>query len=119
MTMLLRALVLAGCVATCSPALAQLAIQDPSLSSYNKCLAEAIQDNEARKIGAQTSYSCYANTARSWYETLTGDKQVRDKNGLFVARYYGESGYCAHQIEDATGKPVSTYICEIVTNTPN
>lgn len=101
-----------------SSAMAQLTIQDPSLSHYNKCLNEAIEDNELRKLGTQTSYSCYSNTARAWYESLSGDKQVRDKNGLFVARYYGETGYCAHQIEDAAGKPVSTYICEIVTDAP-
>jgi hypothetical protein len=104
---------------SCSAASAQLSLQDPSLSFYNKCLGEALQDNEVRKVGAQASYSCYSNTARSWFESLSGDKQVRDKNGLFVARYYGETGYCAHQIEDARGKPVSAYICEIVNNTPN
>lgn len=116
----MRGLGLIFLAVTCSTAaMAQLSLQDPSLSSYNKCLNEAIQDNALRKIGAQTSYSCYAATARSWYETLTGDKEVRDKNGLFVARYYGDSGYCAHQIEDGAGKPVSAYVCEIVTSTPN
>jgi hypothetical protein len=103
---------------SCSAAMAQLSLQDPSLAFYNKCLREAIEDNEVRKIGTQTSYSCFSNTARSWYESLTGDKQVRDKNGLFVARYYGETGYCAHQIEDAAGGAVSAYICEIVNNAP-
>ncbi len=106
-------------IASCTSAMAQLSLQDPSLSRYNKCLNEAIEDNELRKIGTQTSYSCYGAAAKSWYESLNGDKQVRDKNGLFVARYYGESGYCAHQIEDGAGKAVSSYICEIVTNAPN
>jgi hypothetical protein len=115
----MRGLGLVFLIVSCSTAMAQLSLQDPSLSRYNKCLNEAIEDNELRKIGTQTSYSCYGNTARSWYESLTGDKQIRDKNGLFVARYYGESGYCAHQIEDGAGKPISAYICEIVTSAPN
>lgn len=96
----------------------QLSIVDPSVAHYNKCLNEALQDNAARKLGAQTSYSCYGETARVWYDSLSGDKQVRDKNGLFIARYYGASGYCAHQIEDETGKPLSDYVCEIVTDAP-
>ena len=75
-----------------SAAVAQLSLQDPSLSFYNKCLSEAIEDNEVKKAGDQASYSCFGNTARTWFESLKGDKQVRDKNGLFVARYYGETG---------------------------
>lgn len=114
----MRSLGFAFLLFSSSTAMAQLSIQDPSLSNYNKCLNEAIEDNELRKVGTQTSYSCQGSTARSWYEALSGDKQVHDKNGLFVARYYGETGYCAHQIEDATGKPLSTYICEIVTDAP-
>jgi hypothetical protein len=102
-----------------SPASAQVAIKSPGTELYNKCLSEAIADNNASNGGGQSSYSCYGPTARSWYELLTGEKAVHDKNGLFVARYYGDTGYCAHQIEDASGKPVSTYVCEIVTNTPN
>jgi hypothetical protein len=115
----MRSLGLVIFLLSCSAASAQLSLQDPSLSFYNKCLSEAIQDSEVRKIGTQTSYSCYSATARSWFESLPGGKQVRDKNGLFVARYYGETGYCAHQIEDSAGKAISAYICEIVNSTPN
>jgi hypothetical protein len=102
-----------------SVATAQVAIKNPSTELYNKCLSEAIADNDVRSAGSQSSYSCYGATARSWYELLTGEKAVHDKNGLFVARYYGDTGYCAHQIEDPAGKPVSIYVCEIVTNAPN
>ena len=116
----MRGLGLALLIISSSPmtATAQLSIQDPSLSFYNKCLNEAIEDNDVKEAGGQTFYSCYGNSARSWYESLSDDKQIRDKNGLFVARYYGESGYCAHQIEDGSGKPISAYICEIVTSGP-
>ncbi|TLG75085.1 hypothetical protein [Methylocystis sp. B8] len=115
----MRSLGLIAFLLSSSAAVAQLSLQDPSMSSYNKCLREAIEDNEVKKAGDQVSYSCFGNTARSWFESLKGDKQVRDKNGLFVARYYGETGYCAHQIEDAVGKAISAYICEIVNNAPN
>jgi hypothetical protein len=115
----MRSLLLPLVLLSCAPAAAQLSLQDPALSFYNKCLSEALEDNEVRKLGAQASYSCYSNTARSWFESLSGGKEVKDKNGLFVARYYAETGYCAHQIEDASGKAVSTYICEIVNNSPN
>jgi hypothetical protein len=115
----MRRLLLLPVLLTSAPVAAQLSIQDPALSFYNKCLSEALEDKEVRKLGAQASYSCYSNTARSWFESLPGGKEVKDKNGLFVARYYGETGYCAHQIEDGSGKAVSAYICEIVNNSPN
>jgi hypothetical protein len=103
----------------CSTAFAQQASSKVSSALYDKCLKEAIEDKATRKMGADTSYSCYGNSARSWYEALTGDKLVKDQNGLFVARYYGDSGYCAHQIEDSDRKPVSAYVCEIVKSGEN
>jgi hypothetical protein len=115
----MRSLGLIALLLSSSAAVAQLSLQDPSMTSYNKCLREAIEDNEVQKAGNHVSYSCLGNTARSWFESLKGDEQVRDKNGLFVARYYGETGYCAHQIEDAAGKAISAYICEIVNSAPN
>ncbi len=102
-----------------SMAFAQVAINNPVTELYNRCLSEAIADNEVKNAGNQSSYSCSGTTAKSWYNILNDEKAVHDKNGLFVARYYGDTGYCAHQIEDASGKPMSSYICEIVTNAPN
>ena len=104
---------------SCSSVLAQQANQKAASALYDKCLKEAMEDKTAGKFDAGTSYSCYGNSARSWYEALTGDKLVHDKNGLFVARYYGDSGYCAHQIEDPDRKPVSAYVCEIVKDERN
>jgi len=101
-----------------STAMAQIAVKTPSTELYSRCLSEAIANNEVKNEGNQFSYSCLGATAKSWYETLTGEKAVHDKNGLFVARYYGDTGYCAHQIEDPSGIPVSAYICEIVTSSP-
>jgi hypothetical protein len=97
-----------------SSALAQ-ATDDPS-DAYKACLRQATEKKAMRKVDSDTYYSCYGAAARAWYESLTGDKLVQDKNGLFVARYYGSSGYCAHQIEDASRVPLSEYVCEIVKN---
>ncbi|BDV39439.1 hypothetical protein [Methylocystis bryophila] len=85
---------------------------------YNKCLRDAFAYNQIDKHGGGSSYSCYGETAKAWFDSLSGDKTVHDKNGTFVARYYGETGYCAHQTEDTSGKPASAYVCEIVTDTP-
>jgi len=104
---------------TWAPACAQQASQKAASALYEKCLKEAMEDKAVGKMDAGTAYSCYGNSARSWYEALTGDKLVHDKNGLFVARYYGDSGYCAHQIEDPDRKPVSAYVCEIVKDERN
>lgn len=101
-----------------APAFAQVELKNPASDIYNKCLAEAIAANEVRSGDEQTFYSCYGDTARSWYGISTDERVVRDKNGIFIARYFGETGYCAHQIEDAAAKPVSTYICEIVVAKP-
>jgi hypothetical protein len=99
-------------LALSSPALSQPA-NAPS-DTYKACLQQAIQEKATRKADSDTYFSCYGNAARAWYESLSGDKLVQDKNGLFVARYYGTSGYCAHQIEDANRMPLSAYVCEIV-----
>lgn len=115
----MRILAVIASIFSSSIAFAQVAIKNPVTELYNRCLSEAIAESGVKNIGSQSSYSCFGPTAKSWYDILNDEKAVHDKNGLFVARYYGDSGYCAHQIEDAAGKPVSSYICEIVTNAPN
>lgn len=115
----MRFLALFVATVSSSSALAQVSIKNPVGELYNRCLSEAIADNEIKTASKRSSYSCFGTTAKSWYDILGDEKAVHDKNGLFVARYYGDTGYCAHQIEDASGKPVSSYICEIVTDTPN
>ncbi len=101
-------------LALAGPAIGQPAGKESD--SYKACLQQAIEEKAARKVDSDMVYSCYGNAARAWYESLSGDKLVQDKNGLFVARYYGTSGYCAHQIEDINRMPLSAYVCEIVTN---
>ena len=86
--------------------------------TYNKCLHDAFIGEEIKVDGKQTFYSCFGDTAKGWFDRLSGERKIHDKNGLFIARYYAETGYCAHQIEDAAGNPVSAYVCEIVTEVP-
>jgi hypothetical protein len=98
--------------------LAQVAIKNPATEIQERCVAEAVSANEVRTSDDQTFYSCFGATAKSWFDISTNEKVVRDKNGIFIARYYGETGYCAHQIEDGAGKASSAYICEIVKTKP-
>ena len=93
-------------------------LPDPSSELHAKCLAEAKSANEIKTIDDQIYYTCVGVTAKNWYEISGDEKAVHDKNGIFIARYYGESGYCAHQIEDSAGKAVSSYVCEIVVKNP-
>jgi hypothetical protein len=111
-------LIILGALVASAPAGAQVELKNPASEIYNKCLAEAIAANEVRAGNGQTFYTCFGDTAQSWYGISTDERVVRDKNGIFIARYFGETGYCAHQIEDAATKPVSTFICEIVVGQP-
>ena len=97
-----------------SAALAQVDLNDPSTEIRKKCLAEAVENNDVRAAERETFYTCAGDTAKSWFDISVSEKVVHDKNGVFLARYYAETGYCAHQIEDGSGKPTSAYVCEVV-----
>ncbi len=99
---------------TAASARADVDLPNPSLELYAKCLAEAKSASETKTIDDQTYFTCVGTTAKNWYDISGEEKAVHDKNGIFIARYYGETGYCAHQIEDSAGKAVSSYVCEIV-----
>jgi hypothetical protein len=114
----MRTLGLIFLVWSCSNAVGQTLSEDLRSQFYNKCLRDAFAYNQIDSRGNGSSYSCYGETAKGWFESLSGDKVVHDKNGTFVARYYGETGYCARQTEDTSGGAVSAYVCEIVTSTP-
>jgi hypothetical protein len=114
----MRALSLIFLTFSSSTAIAQMSFETSQTKFFNECFREAIAANEIKVEGKRTYYSCVGDKAKNWFDTLSGDKEVHDKNGLFVARYYGETGYCAHQTEDAAKKPVSAYVCEIVTVAP-
>ena len=101
-----------------SAAFAQVDIKSPMTEIRTRCLAEAASANEVRVVNNESYFSCYGPTAKSWYDIATDERVVHDKNGIFIARYYGETGYCAHQIEDEAGKPASAYICEVVVSKP-
>ena len=112
------------CVVTILLVLSYSAANSQTLSeglaskTYNQCLYNAFMGDEIRVDGKHSFYSCFGDTAKEWFDRLSGERKIHDKNGLFIARYYAETGYCAHQIEDAAGNPVSAYVCEIVTEAP-
>ena len=97
-----------------APAAAQVDLANPLADIRNKCIAEAEASRETKNADGQVYYTCVGDTAKKWYEVSTNEKAVHDKNGIFIARYYGDTGYCAHQIEDSGGKPTSAYVCEVV-----
>jgi hypothetical protein len=106
------AIVLVG-LAT-APAVAQVDLKNPSTEIRRRCLAEAVENNDVRAGDGQTFYTCVGATAKNWFDVSADEKVVHDKNGVFAARYYAETGYCAHQTEDGAGKPTSAYVCEVV-----
>lgn len=97
-----------------APAFAQVDLKNPSTDIRKQCVAEAVEGNDVRAADGQTFYTCVGSTAKSWFDVSADEKVVHDKNGVFVARYYAETGYCAHQTEDSAGKPTSAYVCEVV-----
>lgn len=96
------------------PAIAQVDLANPMGDIRNKCVAEAEAAKEVKNSEGQVYYTCVGETAKKWYDVSSNERAVHDRNGIFIARYYGESGYCAHQIEDSGGKSISAYVCEVV-----
>jgi hypothetical protein len=84
-----------------------------STAAYNACLLSAIASEDIYKDEAGVQFRCFGQAAETWFNQLPDGREVPDKNGVFVARYFGGSGYCAHQIKSATGQPVSIYLCAI------
>jgi hypothetical protein len=97
-----------------APAVAQVELANPLADIRKTCIAEAEASQEVKTADGQTYYTCVGETAKKWYDVSSNERAVHDKNGIFIARYYAETGYCAHQIEDSAGKPTSAYVCEVV-----
>ncbi len=94
--------------------------QRRSVVLYNECLNSASNNDNVEEDGPNITYTCYGDVARKWWNQLDPDDQrdVRERNGRFIARYYGSSGYCAHRIEDSSGRGVDSYVCAIKTDAP-
>ena len=69
----------------------------------------ALADKDAEGI----QFRCFGQAAENWFNQLTGGREVKDPNGVFVARYFDGPGYCAHQTKTATGADISSYLCAI------
>jgi len=109
-----RALGLAAFVLSGLPATAQVPLENPMTEVRNRCIAEAVDSGDVQSVQGQTFYTCGGETAQRWFDLSTDERVVHDKNGVFTARYYGATGYCAHQIEDKSEQPTSAYVCEVV-----
>ena len=96
-----------------APASAQVALPNPMDELRDACVAEAKAGGDVRTYDGQKYFVCAGATAEKFFEISTRERTVKDKNGVFVARYFGDSGYCAHQIEDAAARKISQFICEV------
>jgi len=105
------ALIVLGLVAT--PAGAQVALPNPMDELRDACVREAKTGGDTRSYDGRKFFVCAGATAEKFFDVSTRERTVQDKNGVFVARYFGEAGYCAHQTEDANGHPISQFICEV------
>ena len=110
----MRALGLALFFLSGLPASAQVPLENPMTEIRNRCIAEAVDNGNVQTDKGQTFYTCAGETAQRWFDLSTEERMVHDKNGVFAARYYGATGYCAHQIEDKSAQPTSAYVCEVV-----
>jgi hypothetical protein len=110
----MRLLAAAIWLAFCSNALAQVPLDNPLAEIRKKCVAEAVGSGDVRTEEGLTYFVCGGQTAQEWFDVSVGERTVDDKNGVFVARYYGDTGYCAHQVQDKDRKPTSNYVCEVV-----
>ncbi|MBB6304035.1 hypothetical protein GGE67_004676 [Rhizobium leucaenae] len=92
-----------------------------NLSMYNACMNSAISNNDVQDNGRYIEYLCFGGVARRWWNSLDtdGQRDVKESNGEFISRYYGNSGYCAHQIADAAGNGADAYVCAIDAASPN
>ena len=84
-----------------------------SKAAEKACLLSAIESEDLYKDEAGVQFRCFGEAAEKWFNLLPGGREVPDKNGVFVARYFGGNGYCAHQIKSATGQTISIYLCAI------
>lgn len=107
----------------CSSASAQIVIKPKvNMAMYSACMNSAVQNNDVTDQGRYIEYLCFGSVARSWWNSLDTDDQrdVHDhKYGRFIARYYGNTGYCAHHIEDTAGNGLNSYVCSITAAAPN
>ena len=96
-----------------APASAQVALPNPMAEVRDACVGEARAGGDVRTYDGQKYFVCAGATAEKFFDISTRERTVKDKNGVFVARYFGDGGYCAHQIEDANARQISQFICEV------
>jgi hypothetical protein len=96
-----------------SAAQAQQAAAAPPSPAYEKCLVSAVLSEDVYKTSSGVEFRCFGSAAEAWFKQLPGGKEIQDPNGVFVARYFEQPGYCAHQTKSASGAAVSTYLCAI------
>jgi len=98
----------------------QVEIRTPAIQFYNNCLNSAITNNHVTNRSGNIEYSCYGSAAKRWFDGLPGGRYVDDgRNGTFISRDYGSSGYCAQHITDADGTANSYFVCEIDAAAPS
>ncbi|MCB1543828.1 MAG: hypothetical protein KDJ30_05980 [Rhodoblastus sp.] len=118
MSRIFLALLLAGLpLVAQAQTIAPLPSTPPSLAAasqgYKDCLISAIVSEDIYKDATGIQFRCFGQAAENWFNQLPGGREVKDTNGIFVARYFDGPGYCAHQTRNAKGEPVSSYLCAI------
>lgn len=93
-----------------NPLLAAPAAPSPG---YERCILSAVSNADVYKDPDGIQFRCYGQPAENWFKQLTGDREVKEANGVFVARYFDGAGYCAHQTKTAAGADISNYLCAI------
>ena len=73
---------------------------------YEKCILSAVANTEIYKDADGIQFRCYGAAAENWFNQLTGDREVKEANGVFIARYFDGPGYCAHQTKTAAGADI-------------
>ena len=95
------------------PANPLLAPATATSPGYDRCILSAVANADVYKDPDGIQFRCYGEAAEKWFNQLTGDREVKEANGVFIARYFDGSGYCAHQTKTATGADISSYLCAI------
>jgi hypothetical protein len=97
-------------------AMAELGPQAITLSGISDCLKEAIGNNTVEQNGSALFFSCSEARAKILFNLLARKiraEVVQDPNGKFENRQFGNSA-CYHRVEDAAGKTVDDFRCDLV-----
>jgi hypothetical protein len=95
---------------------AQIGPQAVTSSGINDCMKEAIGNSAVEQNGNAMFFSCSDAKAKVLFNLLARKVQVeviQDRNGKFENRPFGNNA-CYHRIEDATGKQVDDFRCDLI-----